>query len=37
MGTLILGIATLTVMLTLMSWMVGAESDGERRRVEKEG
>jgi hypothetical protein len=37
MGTLILGIATLTVMLTLMSWMLGAESDAERRRVEKEG
>ena len=37
MVTLIVGIATVTAMLGLMSWTLGGESDAERRRLAVRG
>ena len=37
MVTLIIGIATVTAMLGLMSWTLGGESDAERRRLAGRG
>ncbi len=37
MVTLILGIATVTAMLGLMSWTLGGENDAERRRLAQRG
>ena len=37
MVTLIVGFATVTAMLGLMSWTLGGESDAERRRLAGRG